>query len=190
MTTPAPPADPTPPTGTPPEGTPPATPPAEPPAQETDWKAEARKWEKRAKENSTAAEQLEKHKASAMSDAEKAVAAAKAEGASEAAKQYGLKLAKAELRAAAAAKGVDLAEFDDLIDVSKFLTEKGEVDDDAIKKAVARFAKLATPKAGRSGGEMPGAPGGTNPITEEQLAKMSADQIAKAYEAGQLKHLM
>lgn len=183
------PTDPTPPADVDPEGTPPATPPADP-AQDTDWKAEARKWERRAKENSTAAEQLEKHKASAMSDAEKAVAAAKVEGASEAAKAYGLKLAKAELKAAAAAKGVDLADFDDLIDVSKFLTDKGEVDDDAIKKAVARFAKLAAPKAGRSGGEMPGAPGGTEPITEAQLAKMTPEQIAKAYEAGQLKHLM
>jgi hypothetical protein len=37
----------------------PADPP-KPPAKETDWKAEARKWEQRAKENSKAAEELQK----------------------------------------------------------------------------------------------------------------------------------
>lgn len=45
------PTEPTDPTGTP------AT---EAPAQETDWKAEARKWEDRAKQNKTAAEELDK----------------------------------------------------------------------------------------------------------------------------------
>jgi type IV secretory pathway VirB10-like protein len=148
---------PAPPAPTPPPNDP--KPPADP-APETDWKAEARKWEKRAKENAGAAEELEKHKAAAMSDAEKAVAAAKAEGRTEALKESGAKLARAEFKAAVAAAGVDLGEALDLIDTSVFVTDKGDVDEDAIKKAVAKFAKLAPkPGAGRSGGDLPGGPG-------------------------------
>ena len=56
------------------------TEPQEPQGTETDWKAEARKWEKRAKENSAAAAELEKLRAASMSDTEKLEArAAKAE---------------------------------------------------------------------------------------------------------------
>lgn len=47
------------------------TEPQEPQGTETDWKAEARKWEKRAKENSAAAAELEKLRAASMSDTEK-----------------------------------------------------------------------------------------------------------------------
>lgn len=42
----------------------------------TDWKAEARKWEQRAKENSAAADELQKLKESQMSELEKAQAKA------------------------------------------------------------------------------------------------------------------
>ena len=56
--------------------------PAEAPAQEVDWKAEARKWEQRAKENSTAAKRLseieEASKTEAQKLAERAEAAEKA----------------------------------------------------------------------------------------------------------------
>lgn len=185
----------TPPAGPGPEGTtPPATPPADPaapPAQETDWKAEARKHEKRAKENFAAVEELAKLKTSMQTDSEKAIAAAKSEGATEAAKTFGARLAAAEFKAAVAAKGLDLGEALDLIDASKFVDDKGDVDDDAIKKAVAKLAKLAPAKgAGRSGGEFTGAPGEGAPITEEQLNRMTPEQIAKAYAEGKLKHLM
>lgn len=56
----------------------PTTEPQEPHGTETDWKAEARKWEKRAKENSEAAAELAKLKAASMSDAEKMEARATA----------------------------------------------------------------------------------------------------------------
>ncbi|WP_303871047.1 hypothetical protein [Fannyhessea vaginae] len=49
-------------------------------AAETDWKAQARKWEKRAKENSAAADELAKLKESQMTELERAQArASKAE---------------------------------------------------------------------------------------------------------------
>lgn len=51
---------------------------------ETDWKAEARKWEKRAKENNRAAQELEELKREQMSELEKAQAdAAKAQAEAE-----------------------------------------------------------------------------------------------------------
>jgi hypothetical protein len=65
----------------------------EPPAQETDWKAEARKWEQRAKENSTAAAQL-----AAIEEANKTEAQKLAERAENAEKA----LARQELEAARA----------------------------------------------------------------------------------------
>ena len=56
--------------------TPPTTPTATPtpPAQETDWKAEARKWEAQSKANKTAADELAALKVAQMTEAEKAAA--------------------------------------------------------------------------------------------------------------------
>lgn len=168
MTTPAPtdpgtpPADPTP---TPPPA--PPTPPADPPKAETDWKSRhdevlghSREWEKRAKANAKAAEELEKLKASQMSDQEKAVEAAKAEGRTAAAQEYGRKLAAAEFRAAVAHAGLDLGEASDLIDVARFVDDKGDVDETAIKKAVGKLAKVTSKSPARSGGDHPGGPNG------------------------------
>lgn len=139
------------------EGVP--TDPAAPPAQETDWKAEARKWEQRAKANSGAVEELDKVKKASMSEAEKAIAKAKAEGLAEAAVTYGKRLAAAEFKAAIAAKGLDLGEALDLIDIVKFVNDKGDVDEDAIKKAVTRLAKIASKTPGQSGGDFAGGTG-------------------------------
>lgn len=166
--------------GAPVEGTPTAQPPTDPPADdapkgdETDWKAEARKWEKQAKANKAAAEERDKLKASQMSDQEKAVAAAKAEGHAEAMKTAGTKLATAELKAAAKDKGLDLASITDLIKVEQFVGEDGEVDEKAIKAAVAAFAKIApAPAPGRSGAPLPGGSGGrttTNATLDSAVA--------------------
>src|SRR5690606_38436509 len=54
----------------------PATPQATPndvPAQETDWQAEARKWEKRAKENKSAADKLAEIEESKKTEIQKAM---------------------------------------------------------------------------------------------------------------------
>lgn len=157
------------------ETTPPATPPAAPPAQEeTDWKAMARQWEKRAKENSKAADELEKLRAASMSEQEKAVAAAKAEGATEASKTFGGRLAAAEFKAAVAAKGLDLGDALDLIDTTKFVDDKGDVDEAEIKKAVTKLAKIAASKGpGTSGGDFGGGNGGGAPARnlDEQIAE-------------------
>lgn len=159
-----------------PEGQPEGEPaqPEAPAVEETDWKAEARKWEKLAKGNKSAAEQLEKLKASQMSEQEKAVAAAKAEGSAEALKTVGVKLAAAELRSAAKDKGLNLADVADLFRVEQFVDENGDVDEKAIKATVDKLAKIApAPTPGRSGAPLPGGSGGspkTNPSLDAAVA--------------------
>lgn len=163
--------EPTPPVSTPPpEPTPTAEPPAEP-AAVTDWEAAAKKWEKLAKANKNATEKLAKLEAAAMSEQERAVAEAKAAGASEAAKTYGSKLAAAELKAAAAAKGVDLSTIGKYLKADMFVGDDGEVDEAAIKTAVADFAKLSPRAPGKSGGDFSGAPGGAPASLDAQIAE-------------------
>jgi hypothetical protein len=147
-----------------------------PKGDDTDWKKASREWEKRAKANAKAAEELEKLKASQMSEQEKAVATAKAEGRAEAMKSAGVKLAAAELKSAAKDKGVNLADLisADLIKVESFVDEKGDVDSKAIEKAVAAFAKAApAPTPGKSGAPIPGGSGGrsnTTPTLDSAVA--------------------
>ncbi|MFI7532586.1 hypothetical protein [Streptosporangium sp. NPDC049376] len=137
------------------------TDPAPQPAQETDWKVEARKWEKRAKENSSAAEELDKVRKASMTEIEKAVEKARKEGESTALVTAGRKLAAAKFETALARKGLDLGDAADLIDTAKFVDDKGDVDEAAIKKAVDRLAKLAPKAPSSSGGDFGGGNGST-----------------------------
>lgn len=166
------------------EGTPPATPPAPPtptpPAPtppaggaEPDWKAEARKWEKRAKDNNT---ELEKLRTASMTEQEKAIAEAETKGRTAAASEYGQKLAAAEFRAAVAAAGIDLGEAAEYIDVTRFVGDDGEVNVAAIKSAVTKFSKLAPAKGpGRSGGDLGGGSGDQPASLDQQIAQAKAD---------------
>lgn len=108
MSTPAPEAAP----GAEPQGTEPGkptnepatNPPADPAQGETDWKAEARKWESRAKENSAARKRLDELEEAAKSDLEKATSRA------EAAEKRAAELEALSLRREVAeAKGLPLA---------------------------------------------------------------------------------
>ncbi|MFF5790246.1 hypothetical protein ACFY8P_35400 [Streptomyces sp. NPDC012693] len=142
---------------------------------ETDWKARAREWERRAKDNKTAADELATLKASQMSEQEKAVTAAEKAGRTAAATEYGAKLAAAEFRAAVSAAGINLGEAADLIDTSKFVGADGEVDTDGITAAVKKLAKLAPRGAGRSGADMGGSGGsGDQPSIDKQIAEATA----------------
>lgn len=102
----------------------------------TDWKAEARKWEQRAKENSSKARELEKQQQAAMTDAERAVAEAEARGRTAATQDFGKRLATAEIRAAALDADRDLTGVFDYLDLARFVDEDGEPDDKAIKAFV------------------------------------------------------
>jgi hypothetical protein len=169
----------------------------------TDWKAEAARLKADSDKNKADAEKWkalsrknEKDKKDAakagLSDAEKAIEDARASSAKETAQTYGRRLALAEFKAAAAGK-VDLGDLIDDLDMSKFVDEDGEVDVDAIKARVDKYAaRNGKPKAkaGKSGGEFNGGSGAGVPITEDQLAKMTPAEVAKAYSEGKLKHLM
>lgn len=161
---------------TPPADTGQAAPPAQ---EETDWKAMARKWEKLAKQNSRAADELDKVRQQSMTEQEKAVAQARKEGEQAALVTAGKRLAAAEFRAAVASKGLNLGEAAELIDTTRFVDDKGDVDEQAIKQAVAKLAKLA-PKGppSSSGGDFGGGNGGGAP------AKNLAEQIREAESKG------
>ncbi len=156
----------------------------------TDWKAEARKWENRAKSNHS---ELEKLRQAQMTEAEKAIEAAKTEGRTAAAAEYGQKLAAAEFRAAVAAAGIDLGEAAEYIDVNRFVGEDGEVNVAAIKSAVTKFSKLAPAKGpGRSGGDLGGGSGQQPPTLDQQIAQAKADgnwRLAMQLENSKLPHL-
>ncbi|MYW03470.1 hypothetical protein [Streptomyces sp. SID3343] len=162
--------------GAPTPGPTPAATPATPAAPEVDWKAQAKEWEKQAKENAKAAEELDKVRKASMTEQEKAVTDAEARGEQAAAARYGAKLAAAEFRATVAAAGLDLGEAADLIDTRQFVGDDGEVDTKAIKAAVGKLAKLAPPRAGRSGADLSGG-SGDNPVgLDAQIAKAEADR--------------
>jgi hypothetical protein len=108
------------------------------------WKAQARKHETRAKENSGAAKELEALRASAMSETEKAVAQARSEGLTEGLRTAGVKLVEANVREAAKGRGVDVDSLVEGIDASKFLDDTGEPDRDAITAWVDKVAPQPT----------------------------------------------
>lgn len=113
----------------------------QPKADETDWKAEARKWEARAKENSGAAKAAEKARLDAMSESERAIEEAKQSARAEAATEFGKRLARTEFDALAGRrnKDFDTAQALEYVDLTKFLDENGEPDTKAIKAAVDRL---------------------------------------------------
>lgn len=118
-----------------------ATQPEAPTVDETDWKAEARKWEQRAKENGTKANEFDKQRKAAMTEAERAVAEAEERGRTAAASDFGKRLATSEIRAVAADAGADLAGVFDYLDLTRFVGEDGEPDAKAITAFVGGLPK-------------------------------------------------
>lgn len=114
-----------------------------------DWKAEAEKWqslarknEERAKGNANAAKELETFRKSAMTDQERAVSEAEERGKTAALTTAGTRLARAELRAAAAQQHVDKGTLDGFLeyaDLSRFVGTDGEPDTKAIEAAVKKL---------------------------------------------------
>lgn len=112
---------------------------------QTDWKAEARKWEQRAKENKGAAATAEKARLAAMSESDRAIEEAKQSARTEAATTYGKRLARTEFDALAGRRNPDFDTASALVyvDLGKFLGEDGEPDAKAIKAAVERLVPAA-----------------------------------------------
>ncbi len=114
---------------------------ADPTEDKTDWKAEARKWETRAKENKAAASELEKQRQASMTEAERAVAEAEARGRTPAATEFGKELAQTQFDAAAGRRNPDFdtAKALEFVDLGKFLGDDGRPDAKAIAAAVERL---------------------------------------------------
>jgi hypothetical protein len=157
----------------------PAAQPAEPttePVDSTDWKAEARKWEDRAKENRKAAQDLEAQRKAAMTDADRAVAEAEERGRTAAVTAFGQRLARTEWVAEAAKRNPTYNAADALEDLNlaKFIGDDGEPDSKAIAASVARLV----PELNSGTPQPPSFDGGTRQAAP--VGKSMSDLIRQA----------
>lgn len=113
------------------------------------WKALARKHEDRAKANSKAATELETLRQSQMTEQEKAVATAVADARTTTLREVGSHLVAAEFRAQAAGRLTpeQVAELIEDLDMTKYLTEAGEVDATRVTRKVDALAPKPDPNA-------------------------------------------
>lgn len=150
-------------------------------AEAEKWKSLAKKHEERAKSNAEKAKGYDELKASQMTEQEKAAAAAREEGRKEALSETTPRLILAEFKAAA--KGLmeptALASLLEDLDLSKFVTDKGEVDVDRIEKKVAALA----PEPGPNKPPLGGGPR----KTEKPEPKPGLDRMRNAYASGSTK---
>ena len=127
------------------------------PDEETDWKAKAREWETKARQNkadlNAANQELTTMRHSTLSDTDRQIAEARAEARAEALREVGGQIVRAHLTAGLTARGMSAddanAEVDDL-DLARFLTDSGDVDMDKVNARLAR-ARTATPGASTLG---------------------------------------
>lgn len=128
------------------------------------------------KEAKAARAELEAVRLSSLSDAEKAVELARAETRAETLRAVGGRLVDAEVRAASAGR-LGSTQVDALLeglDRSRFITEDGDVDRDALASWVDRFAPTPDPVT-RPFGDVGQGPRKTSAVT-------TADQFAAAVE--------
>ena len=151
----------------------PPTPPAKP---ETDWKAEARKWQARAKENKSAADKLAEIEEASKTEAERQadrLAQLQAENA---------RLQAEALRSqVAAAKGVPA----DMIAGST----EDELNAAADRLLAFRGTPTPAPTPDFGAGDRGDAPGKPKQLTRADMARMTTDQIVAADDAGQFDDL-
>jgi hypothetical protein len=115
-------------------------------AEAEKWKALARKHEERAKANQNAAKELETLRQSQMTEQERAVEEARALSRTETLREIGAHLVTAEFRAQAAGRltAEQVAELVEDLDMTKYLTESGEVDAERVAKKVDALAPKPT----------------------------------------------
>jgi len=171
---------------------PPATPaPVEPAKDETDWKAEARKWEARSKENSTAAARLAEIEEASKTEAQKqaeALAAAQAKVKDYEAKEQ-IAGWKAEVSKDTGVPATALAGS---------TKEEIEAHAKVLKELIAPVgpnnpAATAPPNGPTVPGQQPGSPATPALITQADLDALSAagkhKEINELRRAGRLSHL-
>jgi hypothetical protein len=145
----------------------------------TDWKAEARKHEKRAKANATKAKKWDEAEATNKSEAERLQT--ERDEAQKRAQAATDRAVKAEVKSVARdLKFRDPADALRLVELSELADEDGEVDETAVTKALKKIAKdkpylVANETAGRSGGDFSGGTG-----AKSDASSMSVDDFRKA----------
>lgn len=87
-----------------------------------------------------------------MTEQEQALDAARAEGRTEANRAAGLKVARAELRAALTGKVADPARTAELVDLARYVGDDGDTDSDGIAEAAGTLAASLAPSAGNGPG--------------------------------------
>lgn len=107
------------------------------------WKSMARKLEVRAKSNAKAAEELEQLRSQSMTDQEKAVREAFDQGRAEARREAAGELVAAEIRVSAAGRQVDADALLEGLDPTRFLTDDGKPNGEAIKAWMEKVAPAA-----------------------------------------------
>lgn len=162
--------------------------------REAYWKHRSRKhedaWKSVSERNLTPEQILENQKEldtlrqAQMDDHEKAIAAAKKEAAADAAREYAPRLARAAVESALARAGVPAEQIDGEVrwaDLSKFLTQKGEVDADKVTEfASARAERFISENAADEQKQRFPDMGAGKRGTTQVSAKARADQIARA----------
>lgn len=110
-------------------------------------RADRKAFEKDAKRAKALEAELAKLRESTQTEAEKAVAKAREEAAAQARGEVlstvGQRLARAEIKAAAAGKVADIDSIIEDLNLAKFLNDDGEPDSKAIGEAIKRWAKVA-----------------------------------------------
>ncbi len=112
--------------------------------KETDWKAESRKWQDRAKTNRDAAKELDELRKRTETDQEKAVRAAREEARTETLREVGVARAEDAIRFSVGDR-LPEKELDELLEdlnLARFLTDDGNVD----RKKVGAYVKRITPE--------------------------------------------
>lgn len=109
-------------------------------AEAEKWKAQARKHEARAKENRSASTELAKLKREGMPEQERLIAEADAKARAEERAKVSGRLARQAFLAAAKGRVDHAAEVADDINLSRYVDEQGEVDEDGLAELVDRLA--------------------------------------------------
>lgn len=137
-------------------------------------RAEARRWESRAKGNSEAAKELDRLRRESMNDQERAAAEAADKATSEVTARLGGRLVRAEMRAAAGGRlsAEQVEALASHLDVAAFLTTEGDVNDVAIAQFVDSIAPPAVfPDLGQGARGTP-TPLNGDPLLHDLQAKL------------------